>query len=1766
MNLTLLKVIYILIKIIQHLNCLPSKYITTYSYQAYNGNVVTNPVSASISCDSTCSFDALGNYCLGSSQNCNACQSQYAKIDASITTQFSIYATCNQNKNAFGYYFNQANNILYQCNPQCYRCVDGGTCESCQQNYVYIQSTKSCVSQCPTGQYPDENRLCQQCPQGCSRCINYFICVQCQQSTYYLQYFYNSTSQQGQYNCTTTLTNQFPQQDNLYPISDSQPNQVSIFEQCDPQCNGCQNASQNCIACQPNYSSNQSNQATFFCVQSCNDGFYYQQSNTQKQCQPCSNKCVSCTTNPGCDRCSSDTYKQLNAIGANECVNVCQDGYYADQILLECLKCDQSCATCFGPSSYNCLTCSTNYYKAGSYQCIQPKCGDGILTQETEQCDDGNNLNNDGCSSTCQIEPGWKCCIANDPDPTKWICSFYDQSQGNYNQLLNLIYYKSKCLTTCGDGFRVGPQQGGTEQCDVGPSPTPTAGCDSNCQIENGYSCIGGSPTTQDVCTYLCSKQCITCQTNYLSNSQLTGTCIQCPQGMYAYQEQCLQKCPNNYFNDSTSGLGFCVQSCPSNSFINGQNCVTQCDPGQLINNNMCFDKCDQGTYSSKDPITSQITCSICHFSCLACSDGGPNFCTSCQIGYKQIDLGNNQLKCVLQCKNGYKQDPQNSNKCIVCMLNCDKCISPYYQYNDDCVQACPDGTFQNEETKTCDKFQNPKVSFIYDPPLQGSNEIGINQDYKITAVTSSVYPIVSMTWSIENQSPTFLSGLQLNTNSIIVRKIYLDYNMLITLKFVAQSTMGITTSFINLETFSKPVISINLLVNGKQQFIINHLSDTLTIQTKYWPTPQQISYQIQSIGQSTGKLLNIDSGSSTTDLSVKYIFPFLKASETYTIQLYLWNQNIQLNTTESLTVTTNSVPIRPLDQIFGKAFNLNQLTDYQVNTLISTIIAQYQQQLQQNNQFLNNLELNIYYYQKFSIPIKCRQQQLCAVGTCNDSTQNSLSCDCQTGYSGRFCSFTTDQFNQIQSLGTILNSQLQSMAFSEQQYIQIALNTTMLTDIGQNIFTNVGNSLSQYINKITPDSLINNYQSYIQIIGQIAEEQLVLSGSNSQQTQLFNSVYQSFQTLNNKRINALNQNQPFLSVNYQQNLYCYLVTFQVANITSPTKLIASSQWNLATQNNSTRRSLQVIQDGNKIFNLTGIIQNDVIETEVTIPKSIIKASSVQQVQLQIHRWQMNPRQSQASNMQGNLTNIETHFIEVQSNLNQKYINKNDNTTYILYMLPRIRNQIDDQTILLIENPFSCFSFDTTQNIWTNSTCVYIQQTYYHIYCSCPTINTVFFATRNFDLFQPLQSESLIALIQKLVSNSGLWMVIFVLLSFLMCWLGTKDSNDPDYIDKKTFRRLTPLLSVFFVRYPLKPVRFRIIQAFLTIFTQMLIESLLYLVYEDSFTIDAVPNYALYGVLAAIPFNYLVGLFSIWAQYSESEENIMLEIQNEKMEGTLSLYTYHIVSNQQEADAIKKLYQNKQDNKEIKISSAAKYSKYKQINKEASINKEPEAFSSIQNNTNHLHSNSSLNKSEQESKSIGQQPKILIMQPDLIKSRVITFIAVCILFLVAEAAGVLLLIQVNSNSSATGYFIGSVFVGFVIDFIFFDFSIALAAKYIKPIFKLITYRGIWFKMPKDIRMKKDYLAIQNENMLDKSSISSRFQNSQHHNINKSGNNHNQEAESENNNKNLVSNTKNINQLLNDRDNEDLDVEEINKNQLDQFKDHSEESSHSNHNF
>jgi cysteine-rich repeat protein len=84
------------------------------------------------------------------------------------------------------------------------------------------------------------------------------------------------------------------------------------------------------------------------------------------------------------------------------------------------------------------------------------ECGNGEVEGD-EACDDDDTDNDDGCSSTCTVESGWRC---NEDEP-------------------------SVCTRLCGDGVK-----DNGEDCDDGARENGN-GCSSTCTLELGWSCSG---------------------------------------------------------------------------------------------------------------------------------------------------------------------------------------------------------------------------------------------------------------------------------------------------------------------------------------------------------------------------------------------------------------------------------------------------------------------------------------------------------------------------------------------------------------------------------------------------------------------------------------------------------------------------------------------------------------------------------------------------------------------------------------------------------------------------------------------------------------------------------------------------------------------------------------------------------------------------------------------------------------------------------------------------------------------------------------------------------------------------------------------------------------------------------------------------------------------------------------------------------------------------------------------------------------------------
>lgn len=104
---------------------------------------------------------------------------------------------------------------------------------------------------------------------------------------------------------------------------------------------------------------------------------------------------------------------------------------------------------------------------------LPPVCGDVMLNQPGEECDDGNRVGNDGCTGACKMEPLYDCPATGGPCTPQMVCG------------------DSKITAI--------------EQCDDG-NADPGDGCSARCQVEAAYYVcpntdgVGGPCTSTVAC------------------------------------------------------------------------------------------------------------------------------------------------------------------------------------------------------------------------------------------------------------------------------------------------------------------------------------------------------------------------------------------------------------------------------------------------------------------------------------------------------------------------------------------------------------------------------------------------------------------------------------------------------------------------------------------------------------------------------------------------------------------------------------------------------------------------------------------------------------------------------------------------------------------------------------------------------------------------------------------------------------------------------------------------------------------------------------------------------------------------------------------------------------------------------------------------------------------------------------------------------------------------------------------------------------------
>lgn len=149
---------------------------------------------------------------------------------------------------------------------------------------------------------------------------------------------------------------------------------------------------------------------------------------------------------------------------------VCNFGFFGNG--LTCTSCHSTCGSCSGNLPTNCLTCANASYTFTSGVCILRQCDSGFyLNTSIQQCKRCLEY----CAS-CSSEISCDTCIT-----------------GFQVQTISIIIVAQTCEEICGDGRKF------YLDCDDGNSVNGD-GCSADCQVESGWTCIGGNNTNSSKC------------------------------------------------------------------------------------------------------------------------------------------------------------------------------------------------------------------------------------------------------------------------------------------------------------------------------------------------------------------------------------------------------------------------------------------------------------------------------------------------------------------------------------------------------------------------------------------------------------------------------------------------------------------------------------------------------------------------------------------------------------------------------------------------------------------------------------------------------------------------------------------------------------------------------------------------------------------------------------------------------------------------------------------------------------------------------------------------------------------------------------------------------------------------------------------------------------------------------------------------------------------------------------------------------------------
>ena len=423
------------------------------------------------------------------------------------------------------------------------------------------------------------------------------------------------------------------------------------------------------------------------------------------------------------DNCPLNYYTDTN----NNCTSSCNDSikgykYYVPSERICLPKCNE---TLYYTDGYECLTsCKEGHYSLNKI-CVE-KCP-SYKKYFIDEFTHGESITQKECLFSCNNEyPFLK--IDKDGDST-------DENSYLYKCMGSCDYYKNQtepkeCVDECKDNYKFYILDNQGRHACLESCPDNYFYLEEEYENNNNIKCYEECPqdTYKKINSFICVKDCETKIIDYENRECVYG----CKESQKYWSKDsnnikyCLKKC-NNELGPYLTNEGECVKSCNGNNYIINsidplnKKCVCKnlyyIENGQTICLNPEITKCGEGQYEEyKYRIYDSFQCSKYCFGLLSPDED------ICYLSYDNCNHIPNTEKSIkdgkLKCDCKYRFYINENKK--ICLGENEECsVEPYIYYNSkdkecvpscgnlfeydyNCLEKCPEGTTNSENSKIC--------------------------------------------------------------------------------------------------------------------------------------------------------------------------------------------------------------------------------------------------------------------------------------------------------------------------------------------------------------------------------------------------------------------------------------------------------------------------------------------------------------------------------------------------------------------------------------------------------------------------------------------------------------------------------------------------------------------------------------------------------------------------------------------------------------------------------------------------------------------------------------------------------------------------------------------------------------------------------------------------------------------------------------------------------------------------------------------------------